>query len=196
MIPVEASDLNTLVIEVERQTAEVEDLFGSLEEEAKGWRSGPTTWSIAAHVAHLCIVNGAYVEALDSCVRQAGAKDITGDGPYRHPWLAKWFSRSMEPPPKPRLKTAKKMIPDPNAEAGSTLAEFVQLQSEWLRLMSAARGLDLGKARFSSPFLRLLRLSLGTGFAVILAHNRRHLWLIREVMRHPDFPRSASGSGI
>jgi hypothetical protein len=54
--------------------------------------------------------------------------------------------------------------------------------------MDDAWGVDLGKARFSSPFLRVVRLSLGTGLSLLLAHNRRHVWLAREVMDWDGFP--------
>jgi hypothetical protein len=60
--------------------------------------------------------------------------------------------------------------------------------------MGDARGIDLGRARFSSPFARVFRLSLGTGFSVLLAHNRRHIWLIREVMAGDLFPVAEEGA--
>ena len=54
--------------------------------------------------------------------------------------------------------------------------------------MESSRGLDLGAIRFGSPFFKLLRFSLGTGFEVVLAHDRRHVWLIRELMETEGFP--------
>ena len=57
-----------------------------------------------------------------------------------------------------------------------------------LSCVESSRGLDLGKARFRSPFSSLVKLSLGTGIELLLAHNRRHVWLMREVMEQPGFP--------
>ncbi len=55
-------------------------------------------------------------------------------------------------------------------------------------LLGEARGLDLGKVRFSSPYMVLFRFSLGAGFEMLQAHARRHLWLIDELRAHPRFP--------
>jgi hypothetical protein len=30
---------------------------------------------------------------------------------------------------------------------------------------------------------------LGTGFAAMIAHEKRHLWQARRVVEHPQFPR-------
>lgn len=109
-------------------------------------------------------------------------------GRYRHPWATMRFAGIMEPPPRRRVRTFRTMVPDPETKGASAREDFCALQVRLVGLLERARGLDLGRVRFGSPFFRLLRFSLGTGFATILAHNRRHLWLIRELMQHPDFP--------
>jgi hypothetical protein len=128
-------------------------------------------------------------DALTEARRRGGA---AGDGPYRHPRIASWFVRSLEPPPKRRIKTFRSMVPDPVTDPHSVLPGFLALQGQLTELMEAARGVDLGRVRFGSPFLSLLRLSLGTGFELILAHNRRHLWLVRELMGVDGFPGGAA----
>jgi hypothetical protein len=49
-------------------------------------------------------------------------------------------------------------------------------------------GLDLGRIKFRSPLIPLLRLSLGTWFQFLLAHERRHLWQARQVRQELRFP--------
>lgn len=192
MIPSSAGDLDALIAEVGRQTGEVRLLLEGLTPDACRWRSAPDRWSIMGHLAHLCLVNGPYVQAIGPCIERARAGRIMSDGPYRHGWFGKWFTREMEPPPKRRIRTGKRMRPDPQVDGDSTLEEFEHLQGEWTRLMKEARGVDLGKARFSSPFMKLLRFSLGTGFSALMAHNRRHIWLIHELMGHDGFPLTES----
>jgi len=216
MIPSTARDLDDLLAEIERQHHEVGDLFEETSMEAATWSPDPSRWSMTAHVAHLDIVNKAYLEALAEAIRAARAgDDVDSDGrevgasasggpapeslessgrseePYRHPWLAEWFVRSLEPPPKPRLSTFRSMVPEPEPDPEETVADFQLNQNELAALIEEARGLDLGEVRFGSPFFRLLRLSVGTGFEAVLAHNRRHLWLIRELMDHEEFPGDA-----
>ena len=96
----------------------------------------------------------------------------------------------MEPPPKKRMKTFKNMVPDPGTTPEEAVDDFVRLQGRMAELIEASRGLDLGRVRFSSPYMRVLRFSLGTGFEMLLAHNRRHIWLVHELLALPGAPAS------
>jgi hypothetical protein len=187
VIPRRASDLDDLLIEVGRQSDEVGTLLAGLDEAAALWRPDETRWSVTGHIAHLAVINDVYLGAMEKTVR-AASDGPRSDGPYRHPLVARWFARSMEPPPKRRLKTFRAMIPDPGVTPARAGEDFRALQDRLAATMRDARGLDLGRVRFRSPFFALLRFSLGTGFEMLLAHNRRHVWLAREVMETPGFP--------
>ena len=185
MIPVRVADVDSLLAEVDRQNAEVDSWVERLDDTARTWRPDPTRWSLAGHVEHLNIVNAAYLGVLESTIADARAGGgPESDGPYRHPFIARRFVRMMEPPPSMRMKTARAMTPDPAVDATTPFETFAKQQDQLVSLIAGSRGLDLGK---------ILRLSLGTGFEVLLAHNRRHLWLIQEVLEHDDFPGSATG---
>lgn len=189
MIPERSADLDSLLAEVERQHFEVQDLFEPVSPEGATWRPDPTRWSMTGHLAHLAIVNGAYLESIDDAVgRTCGNGAVESAGPYRHPWLARKFARLLEPPPRRRVKTFRSMVPGADAEPARTVETFQALQRRLERSIEASRGLDLGAVRFGSPFFSLFKLSLGTAFEVVLAHNRRHVWLMRELMARQDFP--------
>lgn len=189
MIPRRAADLDVMVAEGERQLAELEELLRTVPERALRWRPNEQKWSVLGHVAHLCLVNERYLSVVEAHVEDVRAANAPrSDGPYRHPLIARWFTSTLEPPPKRRVRTLASMVPDPGAEASDVLPRFRSAQRELLRLMRSARGYDLGRVRFSSPFASILRLSLGTAFASLLAHNRRHLWLIRELLAWDGFP--------
>lgn len=193
MIPTRASDIDALVSEAGRQSREMEELFAGRGREARLWRPDETRWSMTGHVAHLVIVNERYVAAIRDEV--ASARTVGGrqsDGPYRHPWSAKLFVRTLEPPPKRRVRTMRSMVPDPEADTESVLGRFLHLQDRLVEQLAAARGLDLGRIRFASPFFSLLRLSLGCAFEGLLAHNRRHLWLLHELVATEGFPGAAT----
>ena len=184
MIPTTASDIDAQLAEVERQNAELESYLEPLDGPAVIWRPDPTRWSVAGHVEHLNIVNAAYLGAIEETIaaaRRSGGPE--SDGPYRHPFIARRFARMMEPPPSMRVKTARRMVPDPAVDAAASFEKFAEHQRRLASLLESSRGLDLGKIRFGSPFLALLRLSLGTGFEVLL-----HIWLIRELMSNDAFP--------
>ena len=142
-------------------------------------------WGFASH---LCILNVPYVEGMRACIAKSRRQGRLSYGPYRHPWFGRWFTNTMEPPPKRRMPTTKGMVPDPDLDGSEVGPKFARIQDDLSQLMDDAWGVDLGKARFSSPFLRVVRLSLGTGLSLLLAHNRRHVWLAREVMDWDGFP--------
>ncbi|MCH2471583.1 MAG: hypothetical protein MK486_16450 [Gemmatimonadetes bacterium] len=123
-----------------------------------------------------------------ACIAKSRRQGRLSYGPYRHPWFGRWFTNTMEPPPKRRMPTTKGMVPDPDLDGSEVGPKFARIQDDLSQLMDDAWGVDLGKARFSSPFLRVVRLSLGTGLSLLLAHNRRHVWLAREVMDWDGFP--------
>jgi hypothetical protein len=59
---------------------------------------------------------------------------------------------------------------------------------QYIDRLRQANGLDLSRARVRSPASKWLRMPLGSGFAVMTAHERRHLWQARRVTSSPGFP--------
>jgi len=69
------------------------------------------------------------------------------------------------------------------------VAAFRAYQVQYVDRLHQANGLDLARARMVSPVLRWLRMPLGSGFAMMLAHERRHLAQARRVLSAEGFPR-------
>jgi hypothetical protein len=68
------------------------------------------------------------------------------------------------------------------------MAAFRAYQVQFVDRLRQANGLDLGRARVSSPVAAWVRLSLGSAFALMVAHERRHLWQARGITRLEGFP--------
>ena len=62
------------------------------------------------------------------------------------------------------------------------LSEFTAIGEEWEKSLDAANGLHLARVKVRSPAIKLLRFPLGGLFAVVAAHERRHLWQARRVV--------------
>jgi len=69
------------------------------------------------------------------------------------------------------------------------VTSFQAHQLDYIERLGRANGLDLSRARVISPVSKWLRFSLGTLFAVIAAHERRHLSQARRIAAMPGFPR-------
>ncbi len=63
----------------------------------------------------------------------------------------------------------------------AVLGEFMDWQDRLDERLRLADGRDLRRARARSPALPLFVWSLGSLFAITLAHERRHLWQARQI---------------
>jgi hypothetical protein len=72
------------------------------------------------------------------------------------------------------------------------MAAFRAYQVQFIDRLRQANGLDLARARVRSPAVSWLRLPLGSGFALVVAHERRHLLQARRIIADPAFPRQGN----
>lgn len=182
-----------------RQAAfRAENLAGELTERQLAWRPEPGRWSVKECLEHLVGVGEAYLQVLDRAIREGRGEGRTGRGPFRHgPW-DRWLVRLMEPPPRLGIPAPRAVNPLKDADAGGStgeeasgapvLARFVELQDRLMERLDRADGLDLAGIRLSSPFVSLVRMDLGTAFALVAAHQRRHLWQAEQVTEEEGFP--------
>jgi len=99
----------------------------------------------------------------------------------------------VEPPPRFRVKAPGVFRPGPATPLAGTLEEFVALQEHFQQRLHDAEGLHLRRIRVPSPAFRRLKIGLGAAFAVIAAHQRRHLWQAQQVRAAPASPRPPAG---
>jgi hypothetical protein len=59
---------------------------------------------------------------------------------------------------------------------------------QYIDRLRQANGVDLGRARVRAPVLSWIRIPLGSGFAAMAAHERRHLWQARRITQMAAFP--------
>ncbi|HEX8903745.1 MAG TPA: DinB family protein [Longimicrobiaceae bacterium] len=156
------------------------------------WRSEPGKWSIGQIVNHLNVSGRSYTEVLGPALANARAQGSPDRGDFKPSLIGGFMVRSMEPPPRMRLKAPRIYRP---AEEGGPKLDREREMAGWRALhdaveerIRAAAGLDLRRIRIVSPVTPLVRMNAGDALALILAHERRHLWQMRGVREHPGFP--------
>ena len=185
-----SADLARFGRELEAVHRDAAELLEGLSDAQLAWRPPAGGWSAGEIACHLRILNSRYLEAIDRSISEARARGHTGFGGYKPGLLGGFMVKMMEPPVKRRLKTPAVFRPaeDPahawRAEVHGYLATHGALEERLHR----AGGISLARARVASPASRLLRLTLGDAFALILAHERRHLTQIRALRADPGFP--------
>ena len=157
------------------------------------WSPSADVWSIAQCIEHLNVTARAYLPALDEAIATAIRSGVYGTGPFTYNVLGRLMVRSMEPPPLFRFKAPAIFAPPtaakPQRTRGEIMAGFRGYQVQYIDRLRQANGVDLAKAKVVSPANRLLHISLGSGFALQIAHERRHLWQARQLLTRPEFPR-------
>ena len=168
--------------------ADAESLVETLDDEAFQWRPGPGRWSISECLEHVAVTLELYAPGLETCIREGRRKGRTGLAEAKRGWIMGWMIRVAEPPVKTRLRAPKAFRPGQPGAKSSVYPRFVRRHRELGAAMADADGLDLGRNRMASPVLKMLKMSLGEAFAMMLAHGRRHVWQARQVSREPGFP--------
>jgi DinB superfamily len=175
---------------VERWLSEIEAIgrdarvvLGGLTSEQANQQPRAGSWSVAQCLAHVARTALPYLERIESAL-QAPARN----GAVRSGILAGMLQRSMEPPPRMRMKTLRSLEPAENLDIEQTLADFDAAHERLASLLRGASEDAFVRCRFRSPFLPLISVRVDQGVNIMLAHARRHLWQARQVRRAVGVP--------
>jgi len=174
---------------VNRETALA--LFEGLDASQLAWRPSATRWGLADIGGHLATTASLYLPALDAAIRAGHDAAAYSDRAFRGSMVSRAVVWNMEPPVRLRMRAPKAFLPP--ADLGPVEARHRYLASQQLlelRLERAA-GLDLTHVRVTLPTIRVARSALGSVLAMLLAHERRHLWQATEVRNATGFPAMA-----
>lgn len=176
--------------QIEAIKQDARDLLADLTDKQFNWRPAPGRWSIAECIDHLRVSGAPMLPRIAKTMEQARADGVFGRGPFRHSFLGNLFVRYLEPPPRFKSKAPKILVPTPERPMAELVPEFMTLQDQLQRRIREANGIDLAAVKIVSPITKFVKLSLGQWFALLAAHERRHLWQARGVKDDPNFPRS------
>jgi hypothetical protein len=130
-----------------------------------------------------------YLPRLDEAIAQAIRRGMYGEGPFSYNVFGRFFTAAMEPPARFRVATPRAFQPPVGRRRAEVMAAFRAYQVQFVDRLRQANGLDLARAKVRSPLYAWLRFSLGSGFALMLAHERRHVWQAQNVTANQRFPR-------
>ena len=152
-------------------------------------------WSVAQCLDHLATINAFYVKSIRPGIERAKAHHWKRRGPLKPGFFGTLFINSLEPPVKRRLRAPRGMQPALSKSRDRILADFVAAHDAVRQLLVEAADLDLNRARYRNPFLKVVNFRVSTGLRVINAHDRRHLWQAEQVRLAPGYPAGSSRDG-
>jgi hypothetical protein len=174
----------------EQISADADALVTPLDEAQFVWKPAPNLWSIAECLEHMNATARSYLPAIDEGIADAIRHGAYAEGPFHYTLIGRLFSRLMEPPARLRLRASDDKQPGPQRPKRETLAGFRAYQVQYIDRLRQANGIDLSRSCVRSPLASWIRIPLGSAFATMAAHERRHLWQARKITQAEGFPRS------
>jgi hypothetical protein len=184
-----APEIDDFRRQFEQLASDADALVAPLTQEQFVWQPSPGSWSVAQCIDHLNVTARMYLPRLDEGIAEGIRRGLYGEGPFVHDFIGKLFVRTMEPPPRIRVKAPTVFQPATLRSRPEIMAAFRAYQVQFVDRLRQASGLDLRRAKVVSPASAWLKMSLNSGFALMAAHERRHLWQAQQVIASPGFPR-------
>ncbi len=182
-------DLQQVLDDIDAADRAADALASSSTDEQFHWRPRDGAgWSIAQCLDHLATINGFYLKSIRAGVEGAKLRGWKRKGPLKAGFFGSLFINSLEPPVKRRLRAPAGMQPALLKSRDQILADYRAAHDGVRRLLIEAADLDLNRARYRNPFLKVVNFRVATGLRVINAHDRRHLWQAEQVRQAPGYP--------
>jgi hypothetical protein len=176
-----------LIAELDTADKRANELVGGLSQEQLNWHPEPGAWSVGQCFEHLCITNEVYLPAIASSL---AGKPLSAVQDIKPGWFGRWFINNyVEPSPQTkRVRAPKRVAPGVRVES-SVLDRFCRSNRGARELVRQAREFDVNRIWFRNPFIPVLRFTVGTGFEIVVGHERRHLLQAERARWSSGFPR-------
>jgi DinB family protein len=181
-VPHSDAHVDWLLQELRDTRARAEEVFNGRNPADLLRRPAEKRWSAAECVEHLSITNRAYLPRLSEAVGSLRQKNLVGHGKFRLDWNARLLKYWLEPPSRLRLPTGAAFRPAGLLDPAAVLNAFQSIGRDLEEELANARALALDAEKIRSPFAENMQYSVYSAFALIAAHNRRHIWQARAAL--------------
>lgn len=146
-------------------------------------KSEDASWSIGECISHINVTGHKYLENLIEAYDKVEFSEIEGSGSFTPRILPFLFISLMQPPVKWKIQAPSIFKPESNRSKEQLLEDFNQLQDQFLSLLNKSKKLDLSRIKLSSPLTPLFRINASECFAILIAHQNRHLWQAEKILK-------------
>lgn len=181
------STVEALLAQVEAINQDADGLAARLRSDQFNWSPDGRRWSVGQSLEHLSITNDRYLPVFDQALEALRRQGHRATVPPTLGWFERTFLRMLEPPVRLKVKAPASFVAPVSLDPVAALGHWVASQGAFEARIRACDGLDMKATSVKSQFGPVSFSLYGT-IAILLAHQRRHIWQMREVMREPGFP--------
>jgi hypothetical protein len=177
------TDLNSYANEYDANEESIGKMFSELKSEKLNWRPNSHQWSVVQCIEHLNVFGRTSLDAIDKMIRDGQSREMyRNDHSVRYGMLGNLLIRSIEPPYRIKFKAVKNIVPlAQDYEPENVLTNLHLLHEELKARLSVANELDFVHIKHPIPPTNI-KLPLGQWFALIAAHERRHIWQAQRIV--------------
>jgi hypothetical protein len=183
-------DVQRVIDQLGEADRKADAITASLSDAQFHWQpDGGRRWSVAQCLEHLAVGAEVYLPLMRGAIDRARQERSLRRGPFAPGFFGRQFVNSLEPPVRFRGRAPKAIVPSASLSRAEILSRFHAAHAALNALAREAAAIDANRATFQNPFLKMVRMKVSTGFQVINAHDRRHLWQAEQVMARGGFPK-------
>ena len=181
------STVEALLAQLRAVNEDIRTLVEGLDARRLNWSPDGRRWSAGQALEHLSITTDRYLPVLDQAIASLVASGRRSTGAPTLGWFDRLFLRVLEPPVRLRVKAPAAFVAGLGLDPSATWVRWTDTQEAFADRIRRCEGLDLKGVSVRSQF-GPVSFSLYASFAILLAHQRRHAWQIRQLMRDASFP--------
>jgi hypothetical protein len=183
--------LSTLIEQIDTVSLHARNLVFNRSVADLTWHPETGSWSVAECLDHIAQTTHAFLPAIKEAIACAPA--LPAKRALRAGMLARLFVRNLTPPYRIRLKVLPQLAPRCK-DFDSTWSRFLKAQSQLIETMHSAQGLAVDRVKVKSPIYARLSYNVYGALCILAAHERRHLWQIRQTLQILDVQLTSNSS--
>lgn len=167
--------LNRLETELRSQLAEVRTRFVPLRPDMLLQRPNPETWNVVECIAHLNQYADDYLPLLQRAIHRAKARRWAPADPVRYTARGNRLIRRANPENGKSFKASKRYNFSHQPVGVEVLKAFIIKSEQLLRVIQAAREVDINRAMVPKAGAWFGQFTLGNLLEFLVLHTRRHI---------------------
>lgn len=190
---IESETLKTCATELHAAIQRMDALTEGLSDAQANFKPAPKKWSINECLEHINITNLLYGDKLETAIQKACAKNLDGREPYgRGTFIGRFILKNLrQGASAPKVPAPGMFKPKRSELKLSELTVQFRTHAERLaELAEQADGLPLGRMRFATPVMAIMRVAASQAFEMMHLHTHRHLGQAERVKQADRFPKA------